>query len=194
DGVVQVGLVWGLGIGLAIYAVGAVSGAHLNPAVTVAMAALKRLPPARIVPYVAAQLVGAFLASAILYGLFSGVLAEFEAKKGLVRGQPGSELSAMVFGEYFPNPAIFGTDEAAFRQVSSMQAMAAEAIGTCLLVFFILALTDTRNRSRPNGTSFAPFIGLTVAVIIAVVAPLTQAGLNPARDFAPRLFSYFVGW
>src|SRR5690606_13141172 len=60
--------------------------------------------------------------------------------------------------------------------------------------FFILALTDTRNRSRPNGTSFAPFIGLTVAVIIAVVAPLTQAGLNPARDFAPRLFSYFVGW
>src|SRR5690606_19129775 len=118
----------------------------------------------------------------------------FEAKKGLVRGQPGSELSAMVFGEYFPNPAIFGTDAVAFRQVSSIQAMGAEAIGTCLLVFFIVALTDARNRSRPNGTSFAPFIGLTVAVIIAVVAPLTQAGLNPARDFGPRLFSYFVGW
>jgi glycerol uptake facilitator protein len=72
--------------------------------------------------------------------------------------------------------------------------MAAEGFGTALLVFFIFALTDTRNRNRPDGTLFALFIGLTISILIAVIAPLTQAGFNPARDFGPRLFAYWAGW
>lgn len=194
QGLFQVAIVWGIGIGLAIYATSAVSGAHFNPAVTLAATVYRGFPVARIAPYVAAQLIGAFTASAVLYVLFSGVLADFEKKNAITRGQPGSERSAMVFGEYFPNPAAVGVDEKAFASVTHAQAMAAEAVGTALLVFFILALTDPRNPNRPTGTLFAPFIGLTVTIIIAIIAPLTQAGLNPARDFGPRLFAYFAGW
>lgn len=194
EGLGQVAAVWGVAVGLAIYATAAISGAHLNPAVTLAATVLRGFPKQRALPYVGAQLVGAILASALLFALFSGVLDAFEQKMSITRGHPGSQLSAMVFGEYFPNPAIFGTDDAAFAQVAHWQAIVAEAVGTALLVFFIFALTDPNNRSRPDGTLFAPFIGLTVAIIIAVVAPLTQAGLNPARDFGPRLVCLLAGW
>lgn len=193
-GLLQVAIVWGVSIGLAIYTVGAISGAHLNPAVTIAMAVYDKFPWPRVGPYIASQLLGAFLASAVLFSLFSGVLSDFEAKEKIVRGEAGSQKSAMVFGEYCPNPAIFGADDAAFAKVTVPQAFAAEFVGTALLLLFIFALTDRANRGRPDGTLPALFIGLTVAMIIAIVAPLTQAGLNPARDFGPRLFSYFAGW
>ena len=194
QGLFQVAIVWGLVIALAIYATGAVSGTHINPAVTLAAAVFRGFPRRKVIPFIAAQLAGALLASAILFFLYGKVLADFETAKGLVRGQPGSELSAMVFGEYFPNPALFGTTPEACAKVSLVQAMAAEGLGTAVLVFFIFALTDAGNRGRPAGTLFALFIGLTISILIAVIAPLTQAGFNPARDFGPRLFAYCAGW
>jgi glycerol uptake facilitator protein len=194
QGLFQVAIVWGLVIALAIYATSAISGTHINPAVTIAVAVFRGFPRNKVIPFIASQVGGAILASAVLYYLYGDILAGFEAAKGLVRGQPGSELSAMVFGEYFPNPALFGTNAEAFAKVSLVQAMAAEGFGTAVLVFFIFSLTDLRNRNRPDGTLFALFIGLTISILIAVVAPLTQAGFNPARDFGPRLFAYVAGW
>ena len=97
-------IVWGLGIATAIYLTGALSGAHLNPAVTVSLAVWSGFPKGRVLPYVAAQLCGAFVASAVLYFVFGDALRAFERANGIVRGQPGSEASAMVFGEFFPNP------------------------------------------------------------------------------------------
>jgi glycerol uptake facilitator protein len=194
QGLLEVALVWGVGVALAIYAAGAISGAHLNPAVTLAAAVYSRFPRRRVAPYVAAQTAGAFAASAVLYALFCNVLADFEQSRGIVRGAPGSELSAMVFGEYFPNPAMFGTGPEAFAKVTHVQAVTAEVLGTALLVFFVFALTDPHNRLRPARAFAAPFIGLAVAVIIVVIAPLTQACLNPARDFGPRLFAFAVGF
>jgi glycerol uptake facilitator protein len=192
-GLWQVGVVWGVAIALAIYAVSAISGAHLNPSVTVAVAVLRDFPWRKAGPYILSQLAGAFLAACILYFLFGGVLKAYEEEKKIVRGGYGSEQSAMVFGEYFPSPGL-GTDAKAFAKVTETQAMAAEGVGTALLVFFIFALTDDRNRNRPDGTFFAPFIGITVTILICVIAPLTQAGFNPARDFGPRLLAYFAGW
>jgi glycerol uptake facilitator protein len=194
QGLFEVAVVWGLVIALTIYAVSAVSGAHINPAVTIAVSLLRDFPKRKVLPFIGAQLVGAVLASALLYGLFGGVLASFEREKNLVRGEPGSERAAMVFGEYFPNPVAFGTDAAAFAKVGHVRAMLAEGVGTALLVFFIFALTDERNRNRPDGTLFALFIGMTISILISVIAPLTQAGFNPARDFGPRLVAYFVGY
>jgi glycerol uptake facilitator protein len=194
QGLFQVAIVWGLVIALAIYATSAISGTHINPAVTVAAAVFRGFPRSKVIPFIASQMAGAILASAALYYLYGDILAGFEASKGLVRGQPGSELSAMVFGEYFPNPALFGTTAESQAKVGMAQAMAAEGFGTALLVFFIFALTDSRNRNRPDGTLFALFIGLTISILIAVIAPLTQAGFNPARDFGPRLFAYLAGW
>lgn len=193
QGLWQVAVVWGVGIALAIYAVGSVSGAHLNPAITVAMAIWRGFPGAKIAPYMAAQLAGAMCGSLVLYGLFAGMIAHFEAAHHLVRGGPGSELSAMVFGQYFPNPAMVGTTPEAYAQVSLLTAMVAEGIGTAFLACFVFALTEPRNPGAPRW--MAPlFIGLTVSAIISIVAPLTQAGLNPARDFGPRLVCYLLGW
>lgn len=193
-GLWQVAIVWGIAISLAIYATGAVSGAHINPAITLAFTAYRRFPVGKVTPYILSQLLGAFVAAATLYALFNNVIGGFELAQEIVRGQAGSELSAMVYGEYFPNPAIIGTSPEALASVTLFQAMLAEAIGTAFLAFFVFAVTDTRNPTRPSGTFFAVFIGLTVSIVISIIAPLTQAGLNPARDFGPRLFSYLAGW
>ncbi len=198
QGLWQVAVVWGFAISLAIYATSAVSGTHINPAVTIAIATLRsRDFPARKVPlYLLSQMLGGVLASLVLLGLFSGVCLRFEAVHNIVRGTPGSQLSAMWFGEYFPNPALLGTDGVAFKAVPPATAFAAEAVGTAFLLFFVFALTDRRNPNAPSGRSnlYAYFIGFTVAIVISIVAPLTQAGLNPARDFAPRIVAYFAGW
>src|SRR5208283_4874470 len=90
-GVFQVAIVWGLGVTTAIYLTGALSGAHLNPAVTVSMAAWSDFPKSRAVPYVATQLLGAFVAAAVVYFIFGDALTMFERANHLVRGQPGSE-------------------------------------------------------------------------------------------------------
>jgi glycerol uptake facilitator protein len=188
-----VAVVWGVAIALAIYTAGPVSGAHINPAITLAMAVWRGFPRPKVLPYITAQLAGAFCGSLILYGLFHGAIAHFEVANGISRGAPGSQLSAMVFGEYFPNPAVMGTSAEAFRQVSHATAMLAEAVGTAFLACFVFALTEPRNLDGPR--FMAPlFIGLTVAIIISIVAPLTQAALNPARDFGPRVVSYIFGW
>ena len=121
-------------------------------------------------------------------------LLRFEAQEGLVRGQPGSERAAMVFGEYFPNPALVGTDAVAHALVSPLAATLVEAFGTAVLAFVIFALTDPDNRAAP-GANLAPFcIGFTVAVLISLFAPSTQAGWNPARDLGPRLVALALGW
>ena len=193
-GIGQVAVVWGIAVSLAVYALGAQSGAHLNPAITLALAAWRDFPMRQVIPYILAQLLGAIAAAAILYLLFHGFLIYFESAHQIVRGAAGSELSAQIYGEYFPNPGIRAGVKAADAVVSLPIAMLAEAIGTAFLAFFIFALTDRRNERRPKGVMTAVGIGLAVTLIISIIAPLTQAGLNPARDFGPRLFSYFAGW
>lgn len=193
-GLWQVAVVWAVGVSLGIYSSASLSGAHINPAITTMAALYDGFPLRRVVPYWVAQVAGAACASLLLYGMFAEAIIEFERKHGLLRGGPGSELSAMMFGEYFPNPAIFGTAEEAWRIVGERSAFLAEMIGTAMLAFIVSAVTHPRNSARPSPAVVAVIIGLGVAAIISVVAPLTQAGLNPARDFGPRLVAYFLGW
>jgi len=193
-GLWQVAVVWAIGVSLAIYCTASLSGAHLNPAITTVAVVYERFPLRRAAVYVVAQLCGAIAASLLLYGLFSEAILEFERRHGLLRGGPGSELSGMVFGEYFPNPAMFGTAEDAWRIVGLPGAFLAELVGTALLALLVSAVTHARNRARPAAGTEALLIGVGVAAIISIVAPLTQAGLNPARDFGPRLVAWFLGW
>lgn len=202
-GLWQVGIVWGLAIMLAAYTVGAVSGAHINPAMTIALAAWGRFSRQRVLPYIVAQLGGAILAAATLFVLYRGPLYALEAIKQTPRGSANSFLTAMCYGEYYPNPGPLtvggepfnvGAWHSAQSMVSQQTAFLAEVIGTALLAFVVFATTDGRNRGGP-AEKFAPvFIGLTVTALICVIAPLTQACFNPARDFGPRLFAFFAGW
>jgi glycerol uptake facilitator protein len=201
SGLWQVAVVWGVAIMLAIYVIGAISGAHINPAITVALAAWGRFGWSRVPPYIGAQLVGAFAAAATLFLLFAGQLAAKEREKGVVRGGPGSEVTAMCYGEYFPNPGALGAGRydsdahAALKELVSPQvAFGAEALGTAILALVVFAVTDPRNHGAPARGMAPVFIGLTVAALISVIAPLTQACFNPARDFGPRLFAYLAGW
>src|ERR687886_249098 len=126
QGLWQVAVVWGFGVTLAIYCSAALSGAHLNPAVSLAFALFRsdRFPPSRLLPYWLAQMVGAVGAGLVVLAVFGPFLARFEAREGLVRGAPGSERAAMIFGEYFPNAALFGTGDDARALVSPLQAAA----------------------------------------------------------------------
>ncbi len=193
-GLWQVAVVWAVGVSVAIYTVAGLSGAHINPAITLAAALYDRFPWPRVLPYWIAQTAGAACASLVLYGMFAEAIIEFERHHGLLRGGPGSELSAMVFGEYFPNPALYGTAEEAWRVVSPAAAFFAEMVGTAMLAFIVWSVTNVRNPARPGAAAAAVVIGVGVAAIISVIAPLTQAALNPARDLGPRLVSYFLGW
>jgi len=193
-GLWQVAIVWGLGISLAIYALGSISGAHMNPAMTAAFAMYRDFPLKKVPAYILAQLTGAIAAAATLYGLFQGLILRFEQMHSIVRGQPGSEVSAILYGGYFPHPIVVGVDAAAFACVSQGQAMLAEALGTAFLAFFVFGMTHEHEGEKPAKVLFGLMIGLTVAIIICVVAPLTGATLNPARDFGPRLFTLIAGW
>ena len=198
-GLWQVAAVWGFGVTIAICATAGVSGAHLNPAVTLAMAVFRgaAFPRSRALPYMGAQLIGAVLAGCVVLAVFSPFIERFEREHQLVRGERGSEASAMVFGEYFPNPAVFPqsvfSDSPDYALVTPLRALGVEAFGTAVLVFVIFALTDARR--VPVGGAITPLlIGFTVAVLISLFAPLTQAGWNPARDFGPRLVAFAAGW
>jgi len=202
-GLWQVAIVWGVAVMVAIYVVGAISGAHINPAITVALATWQRFSWREVAPYVASQVVGAMVAAACLFVLYRPFLADLEARKRVERGQPGSEITAMCYGEYFPSPgALAGGPEPYSGEshakinalVPEAVACFAEVLGTALLALAVFALTDERNLATPLSRLAPVFIGLTVAILISVIAPLTQACFNPARDFGPRLVAFFAGW
>ncbi len=189
SGLFQIAAIWGISVALAIYATRHISCAHLNPAVSIAMVVAGRMLPRKLISYICGQFAGAFLAAALLYILFSSSLAQFETINGILRGNPDSVKTAMIFGEFYPNPGL-----GYVVTVSAMNAFLAEMIGTFALVFLIFSLTDGCNVGRPDDSLSPLFIGLSVTIIISIIAPLTQAGLNPARDLSPRMFAYLAGW
>jgi glycerol uptake facilitator protein len=187
QGLLQIALVWGIGVTLSIYLTRHLSAAHLNPAVSLAMVIAKRMPVRLLPIYVVSQFFGAILAALVLYLLFSASIESYELSHGIIRGTPASVKTAMMFGEFYPNPGSTAV-------VSMPLAICAEMLGTFLLITMVFALTDSSNIGRPD-SSFAPvFVGLTVTSIICLIAPLTQACLNPARDLGPRLVAWAMGW
>lgn len=192
SGVFQIAIVWGLGIAIAIHCTAALSGAHLNPAVTIAATVWQGFNQGRVLPYISAQMIGAFLAACMVYVMFGDAIQVFESTNHLVRGLAGSEASAAVFGEFFPNPGGKPLSEAA-AIVSFGRALGIEVICTAVLVMVVFCVTDPSNHERPQGLAPA-YIGLTVTLLISLVGPLTMACFNPARDLAPRLFSSLAGW
>lgn len=201
QGIWQVAVVWGFGVSLAIYSTADISGAHLNPAVTLAFQLVRPgdMTIKKSLAYMLAQFLGAMLGGLINLAVYSNTIEAFERANGIVRGEPKSVMSALAFGEYFPNPGLtapWGNGPYVQDDVTMGKALFVEAWGTFILAFVIFGLTNPRNNvlgkaARPG----VPFmIGLTVAVNLALYAPITQAGWNPARDFGPRVIACAAGW
>jgi len=201
-GLGQIALVWGLAVMFGIYVAGAISGGHLNPAMTLAFAVHRQMPWKDVVPYWIGQFSGAFCAAAVLYVLFSPSIKAFEAAEGL---ESKSIVTARCYGEYYSSPHVTADGSLAAKidwqnnrnwekKVPMHLAFVGEAVGTFFLAFIVFALIDPRNGARPAAYLTPVFVGLTIAMLISIIAPLTQAGFNPARDFAPRLFAFLAGW
>jgi glycerol uptake facilitator protein len=186
-GLMNVALVWGIAVTLAIYLTRHLSCAHLNPAVSLSMALSGRMAFRKLPVYLVTQFVGAILAGLMIYALFAPSIAAYETAHQIMRGTAESVQTAKMFGEYYPDPGSAVV-------VSLPLAMGAEGLGTFLLVLMIFALTEGCNVGRPDDALAPVFIGLTVTSIICLVAPITQAGLNPARDLGPRMVAWIMGW
>ncbi|WP_250030947.1 MIP/aquaporin family protein [Paractinoplanes maris] len=167
---------WGLGVVLGVYVAGRISGAHLNPAVTLALAVFKGFEWRKVLPYSLAQFLGAFVAALIVRWNYTEVL--HAADPGLTIKTQG------VFSTLPGNGTLPVGEWGAFRD---------QIIGTALLLFLILAVTDVMG--TPPQANLAPFIVGLIVVGIGM-AWGTNAGyaINPARDFGPRLASFLTGY
>jgi glycerol uptake facilitator len=189
-----VAVMWGLAVTFGIYIAGPVSGAHFNPAVTIAMAVFRGFPRSRVIPYIVSQIAGAFIGAACVYALWSGYWPRAIEKLGVEVGAPGSQKLMMIFSCFYPNPGGIGVDAAAMATVSTSGAFFIEAVLTMFLLLMIFALTEPDNPGLPQAGLGPIFIGLTVTAIVGIGGPLTMDAVNPVRDFGPRLFAYVAGF
>jgi MIP family channel proteins len=175
----SINLGWGLAVTMGCYVSAGVTGAHLNPAVTLALAVHRRFPWTKVLPYAVAQVAGAFVASAVVYLTYREALTAFD---GGVRQVLGPQGTAGIWATY-PQPFLSTFPGGLVDQV----------VGTALLIAVILGITDTRNSPAPPG--LAPLIvGLLVVVIGMTFGFNAGYAINPARDFGPRLFTAAAGW
>lgn len=169
----EISVIWGLGVAMAIYLTAGVSGAHLNPAVTIALWLFACFDKRKVVPFIISQVAGAFCAAALVYGLYYNLFVDFEQTHHIVRGSVESLDLAGIFSTY-PNPHI-----------NFVQAFAVEMVITAILMGLILALTDDGN-GVPRGPLAPLLIGLLIAVIGASMGPLTGFAMNPGVTLAPK--------
>jgi glycerol uptake facilitator protein len=163
---------WGLAVTMGVYIAGKVSGGHLNPAVTLALAVFRGFPWVKVLPYFLAQTAGAFLAAALVYRNYLPAFHRFD---------PQLEKTAGVFTTF---PAFPAQLQAGFLD---------QVIGTALLLLMVLAITDEWN--MPPGANLAPLmIGLVVIAIGMSFGGMHGYAINPARDFGPRLFTAVAGF
>ncbi|MGI9060476.1 MAG: MIP/aquaporin family protein [Ktedonobacteraceae bacterium] len=175
---------WGLAVMLGIYVTGAISGAHLNPAVTLGFAVRGKFAWNKVLPYWVAQILGAFVAAAILYFVYQGAINHSLAVAGAANHTTvGLTDPASGYGW------VFYTYPKAF--VGTFGAFGDEFLGTALLVGLIFAIVDGRN--QPVQANMNPFIiGLLIVAIGASMGLNTGYAINPARDFGPRLWIAIV--
>ena len=174
-----INLAWGLGVVMGCYVSMGVSGAHLNPAVTLAAAVHRGFPWTKVVPYAVAQTAGAFVAAAVVFFTYREGLTAFD---GGVRQVLGPQGTAGIFATY-PQPYLSTFPGGFIDQV----------VGTAILVGVILGITDQRNAPAPAGL-VPVIVGLLVVGIGTAFGTNSGYAINPARDLGPRLFTYLAGW
>lgn len=172
----SVTLAWGVGLALGAWISGGISGGHINPAVTLAMATWRGFPWRKVPEYIFAQVLGGIFGAAIIYGNYIHAINIFEGGHN-IRTQATAGLFATYALDYMTNISCFFN----------------EFIGTAILALMVVAATDNDNMAPPKGllpvTLFLVLLGLSAAIGMQ-----TSFAFNPARDFGPRLLLTFAGY
>jgi glycerol uptake facilitator protein len=173
---------WCFAVVIAVYAVAGVSGAHLNPAVTLAMAVKRGFPWSKVVPYFIAQFIGAFLgAVGVFLAYREGIVAAGMAN--VFTTGPGGVFAMTYWGADVAREAV--------GSYSVLTATIAEILGTAVLLWGVLSAFDDRNLGIGK---FGPFIvGFAVLVVGTSLGGASGYAINPARDLAPRIFAALIG-
>jgi glycerol uptake facilitator protein len=177
-----IGWGWGFAVTFAVYAVGGVTGAHINPAVTVALALRRGFPWSKVPGYIVMQVLGAFAGAALVYAVYKGAIDSYERANHISRGDPSSVPTYSIFATF---PAKYLTN--------FVGPLVDQIVGTALLVGLIFAVTDEVN--QPVRANLAPLIvGFVVVAVGISFGANAGYAINPARDFGPRMFALVAGW
>lgn len=169
---------WGLGVTFGIFVAAKTTGAHLNPAVTLAVALFKGFPKNRILPYIVAQVIGWGLGALIIRLVYAGPIGAIDpglthATQGIFSTSPGNGDNAL--------------------HVSVGLAFFDQVVGTAVLLFLIFAVTDPRG-ANPSPALTAIAVGLIIVAIGFALGTDAGYAINPARDFGPRLMEWISGY
>ncbi|XP_069971062.1 aquaporin-3 isoform X4 [Penaeus vannamei] len=175
---------WGVAVTLGVLVSGGVSGGHINPAVTVAMAVWGKHPWVKVPVYVIAQYLGAFMASSMVYAVYLNALDAFEPERSLA--------TAGIFATY-PGAMTASNGTLVTDFLSNGNGMGDQVVGTMLLLICVCAITDPRNMEVPKAL-IPLFVGFTVLNIGVCFGFNCGYAINPARDLAPRFFTLIAGW
>jgi glycerol uptake facilitator protein len=174
---------WAMAVILGIYVAGGVSGAHINPAVTLAFAVRRKFPWAKVVPYWVSQVLGALAGAALVYAVYHDAINAFDA------AMKGPKTNGHTLASF----SIFATFPAPYFNGGIWGPLIDQVVGTAFLVMLVVALIDLRNTAVK--ANLGPLvIGFVVAAIGMSFGANAGYAINPARDFGPRLFTWMAGW
>ena len=174
---------WAMAVVFGVYVAGGVSGAHINPAVTLAFAVRRKFPWVKVVPYWISQLVGAFTGAALVYAVYHNAISTFD------HAMKGPKTNGHTLASF----SIFGTFPAPYFHGGIWGPLIDQIVGTAFLVLLVVALIDLRNTAVK--ANLGPLlIGFAVAAIGMSFGANAGYAINPARDFGPRLFTWVAGW
>jgi glycerol uptake facilitator protein len=174
---------WAIAVTMGVYVAGGVTGAHLNPAVTLAFAVRRAFPWSRVLPFWGAQVLGAFVGAALVFIVYYAAIGSWEQANHVTRGNLNSFVTYSIFAT-FPAPYFLG---------NPIWPLIDQIVGTAFLLMFISALIDRRNLA-PKANLTPWLVGLAVAAIGMSYGANAGYAINPARDFGPRLFAALAGW
>jgi glycerol uptake facilitator protein len=173
---------WALAVAFAVYVSGGISGAHINPAITLGAAIRKQLPWNKVPGYFVAQVLGCFLGAALVFLVYNNAINHYDQAQHIVKGTAASVSTYSTFAT-FPAPYFH----------SFLGPLIDQIVGTFFLALFVWAVTDEFN--LPVGANMTPFIiGMIVMAVGISFGANAGYAINPARDFGPRIFAWIAGW
>ncbi|XP_026537842.1 hepatic triacylglycerol lipase-like isoform X2 [Notechis scutatus] len=177
-GAATISVGFAMAVTLGVYVAGGISGGHINPAVSFAMCLTGKMKWAKLPVYVLAQYLGAFLGSAVVFGINYDALIFYTGGSFTVKGP---NATAHIFATY---PQEY---------LSLANGFADQMMSTAFLILGVFAILDTDNLGVPKGLEPIA-IGLLIILLTSSMALNSGCAMNPARDLGPRLFTYLAGW